>query len=107
MSSPPTCTLPVTFPVGLVSCMRFRQRTNVDLPQPEGPISAVTWFAGICRFTSFSVWTGPYHAFRSWTSMPTPTHCLHLRNRHNVIANRLLPSYSENWRPLLCASDRQ
>jgi len=27
--------------------MRFKQRTNVDLPQPEGPIRAVAWFAGI------------------------------------------------------------
>ncbi len=36
MSTWPTRTVPVTRPTGLVSCMRFRQRTNVDLPQPEG-----------------------------------------------------------------------
>jgi hypothetical protein len=24
--------------------MRLKQRRKVDLPQPEGPISAVTWF---------------------------------------------------------------
>ena len=34
--------MPVTRPTGLVSCMRFRQRTKVDLPHPEGPMSAVT-----------------------------------------------------------------
>ena len=27
--------------LGIVSCMRFRQRMKVDFPQPEGPISAV------------------------------------------------------------------
>jgi hypothetical protein len=26
----------------MVSFMRFKQRRNVDLPHPEGPISAVT-----------------------------------------------------------------
>ena len=30
---------------GTSSCMRLRIRRNVDLPQPDGPISAVTWFA--------------------------------------------------------------
>ena len=30
---------------GIVSCMRFRQRTKVDLPQPEGPMMAVAWLA--------------------------------------------------------------
>ena len=27
---------------GTSSCIRFRMRRNVDLPQPDGPISAVT-----------------------------------------------------------------
>ncbi len=26
--------------------MRFRHRTKVDFPHPEGPISAVAWLAG-------------------------------------------------------------
>ena len=69
----PTRTVPVTRAMGLVSCMRFRQRTKVDLPQPEGPISAVAWFAGMFRLMFCSVWLVPYHAFRSDTSMPTPT----------------------------------
>ena len=29
---------------GISSCMRLMQRTSVDLPQPDGPIIAVTWF---------------------------------------------------------------
>ena len=29
---------------GTSSCIRFRIRRNVDLPQPDGPMSAVTWF---------------------------------------------------------------
>ena len=36
--------LPSTRAPGIVSFMRFRQRRNVDLPQPEGPIMASTWF---------------------------------------------------------------
>ena len=35
--------------IGMVSFIRLMQRRNVDLPQPEGPISAVTWFAGMSR----------------------------------------------------------
>ena len=57
-------TVPVTRAMGLVSCMRFRQRTKVLLPQPEGPISAVAWLAGIFRLMSCNVWFDPYHAFR-------------------------------------------
>ena len=30
----------------MVSFMRFRQRRNVDLPQPEGPMSAVMFAVG-------------------------------------------------------------
>src|SRR6266699_1222460 len=35
-----------------VSCMRLRVRRSVDLPQPEGPMSAVTLFVAIPRLTS-------------------------------------------------------
>src|ERR1700733_6994898 len=59
--------------MGLVSCIRFRQRTKVDLPQPEGPIRAVAWFAGIFRLMLCKVWLVPYQAFRSDTSISTPT----------------------------------
>ena len=32
--------------LGTTSFMRFRQRMNVLLPQPDGPMIAVTWFPG-------------------------------------------------------------
>ncbi len=64
MSTSPIFTVPVARAMGLVSCMRFRQRTKVDLPQPEGPISAVAWLAGMCRLMSCRVCVEPYHAFK-------------------------------------------
>ena len=39
-------------PVGSIS--RLMQRIMVDLPAPDGPISATTWPFGISRLTSFS-----------------------------------------------------
>src|SRR6058998_708270 len=39
-------TSPVTLAPGVSSCMRFRQRSNVLLAQPEGPMIAVTVCAG-------------------------------------------------------------
>jgi hypothetical protein len=41
MSRPSSITLPFTFAAAMVSFILFRQRRNVDLPHPEGPISAV------------------------------------------------------------------
>jgi hypothetical protein len=40
MSSPSSVTSPVTRQTSMVSFMRLRQRKKVDLPQPDGPISA-------------------------------------------------------------------
>ncbi len=40
--------------------MRLKQRRNVLLPQPDGPISAVTWFSGIVRLMFLSAWFVPY-----------------------------------------------
>ena len=37
---------------GTMSFIRFSERRKVDLPQPEGPMSAVTWFARILRLIS-------------------------------------------------------
>jgi len=37
----------------IVSFMRLRQRKNVDLPQPEGPISAVMRFSWIPKLRFF------------------------------------------------------
>src|SRR5580692_8853635 len=73
MSRSPISTVPVARAMGLVSCMRFRQRTKVLLPQPDGPISAVAWLPGIFRLMSCKLWFVPYHAFRLITSMLTPT----------------------------------
>src|SRR6266700_7758080 len=68
MSISPTLTSPSARATGLVSCMRFRQRINVDLPQPDGPMTAVAWFDSTeilmpCRASVF-----PNQAFRSRTS---------------------------------------
>jgi hypothetical protein len=41
-SSPSTRTLPSTRAPGMTSCMRLSVRRNVDLPQPDGPMNAVT-----------------------------------------------------------------
>src|SRR5947209_20336036 len=63
-------TWPFTVALGMVSCMRLRQRTKVDLPQPEGPMMAVTWRAGISRVISWSAWVVPNQALSSCTRMP-------------------------------------
>ena len=39
--------------------MRLSERRNVDLPQPEEPISAVTLFGSIVMFTSWTAWNAP------------------------------------------------
>ena len=39
--------------------MRLKVRSKVDLPQPEGPIKAVTLLAGISRLMFFSAWKEP------------------------------------------------
>src|SRR5438093_13784258 len=44
--------------------MRFRQRRNVLLPHPDGPITAVTVCAGKRMETSFTTPRRPYRAVR-------------------------------------------
>jgi len=39
--------------------MRLNERKSVDLPQPEGPISAVTLRSHNGIVTSFSAWNSP------------------------------------------------
>ena len=51
---------PWYFVAGCRSCIRLKQRRNVLLPQPDGPISAVTWFSAIGMLMSFSAWLVPY-----------------------------------------------
>ena len=38
-------TLPVTRQLSMVSFIRFKVRKKVDLPQPDGPINAITSFS--------------------------------------------------------------
>ena len=59
MSVPSSSMMPVTRAIGMVSFIRLMQRRKVDLPQPEGPMSAVTWLAGTSRSTSKSACLAP------------------------------------------------
>src|SRR2546429_5350745 len=61
-SAPSSSTDPVTQPPSDSSCMRFRQRRKVLLPQPDGPITAVTVCAGNRMDTSFTTAHRPYRA---------------------------------------------
>ena len=49
------------------SFIRFKDFKNVDLPQPEGPISAVIAFSGILRLIFLSAWVCPYQRHMSFT----------------------------------------
>src|SRR5947209_15188276 len=62
MSSPLRRTFPSTLALGIVSCIRFRQRINVDLPQPDGPMIAETACSSKSRVMSSIAFFGPYHA---------------------------------------------
>src|SRR5260221_9225190 len=61
-SCPSSSTLPVIQPPSDSSCMRFRQRRNVVLPHPDGPINAVTVCLGKRSDTSFTAARRPYSA---------------------------------------------
>ena len=50
--SPSISMRPSTRQPGMVSFIRLIERRKVDLPQPEGPISAVTDFSGMSSETS-------------------------------------------------------
>lgn len=50
---------PVTRVFGVTSCMRLIARSTVDLPQPDGPMKAVTDWAGTERLTSWTAWKSP------------------------------------------------
>jgi hypothetical protein len=43
----------------MVSFMRLMQRRKVDLPQPDGPMKAVTDLAGMSMLTSNSACLSP------------------------------------------------
>ena len=48
---PSTTTLPSTRAPGITSCIRFSDRSMVDLPQPDGPMNAVTDLALMVMLT--------------------------------------------------------
>ncbi len=52
MSSSSSAMRPMTRQPSMVSFMRLSERRKVDLPQPEGPMSEVTWFCSMLRSTS-------------------------------------------------------
>ena len=39
--------------------MRLKVRSSVLLPQPDGPMKAVTFLSGISMLTFFSAWNEP------------------------------------------------
>ncbi len=53
-SCPSISSEPITRAPVMVSFIRLMQRRKVDLPQPDGPIRAVTARAGMSRDTSNS-----------------------------------------------------
>src|SRR5258708_24286326 len=65
-STPPAARAP-----GTSSCMRLRQRTKVDLPQPDGPIKAVTLFDATVKLILKRACNLPYQALRSRTLICT------------------------------------
>jgi len=69
MGVPRISTVPSTRAPGTVSCMRFKHRRNVDLPQPEGPMMAVTAFCGIDADTFLTAALSPKKAVRSRVTM--------------------------------------
>src|SRR5512135_320216 len=62
MSFPSTRMVPWTRALGANSCMRLKQRMYVLLPQPEGPMSAVTEFFAISIEMPLMASLEPYHA---------------------------------------------
>src|SRR5262245_25754499 len=55
--------------------MRLNMRRNVDLPQPEGPISAMTDRSAIFRVMSNRACRGPYQKERLRTSNLVTSPC--------------------------------
>src|SRR5687768_13079549 len=68
MSCPSNSTLPSARASGIVSCNRFRQRRKVDLPQPDGPMIAVTSRSRSSSVTLRTPVALPKYAVRSTAS---------------------------------------
>src|SRR5437764_15006506 len=73
MSSPSSMIFPSTRAPGTTSCMRLMARRNVDLPQPDGPIMAVTCLGSMVMLTSAMAWVVPYQALSPSMSMRLAT----------------------------------
>src|SRR5574342_1355214 len=54
---------------GVSSCIRLRQRRKVDLPQPEGPMTASTLRSGTARLTSLNTVAEPNQAWSFSTTI--------------------------------------
>src|SRR5688572_7316012 len=63
MSLPSTMKLPSMRTPSMKSFIRFRHRSSVDLPHPDGPMNAVTCFSGISSETSCRACLAPYQRF--------------------------------------------
>src|ERR1700712_4855190 len=62
MSEPDSSTSPANVADGISSCIRLRIRRNVDLPQLDGPIRALTEPAGMYSDTRSSTLRSPNQA---------------------------------------------
>jgi hypothetical protein len=60
-------TWPFALAPGVISCMRLRHLMRVVLPQPEGPINAVTVFSFTYKLMFFNACLVPNHASRFFT----------------------------------------
>src|SRR6476659_3634691 len=69
MFRPWNITVPSTRASGMVSCIRLRQRSSVDLPHPDGPMIAVTSLAGNDSETSRTACVEPKYAFNARVSI--------------------------------------
>ena len=65
MSCPLNSMVPSTRTLDTRSHMRLKARNSVDLPQPEGPMKAVTRFSGMSSVMFLSAWKSPYHRLKS------------------------------------------
>src|SRR3954453_9939031 len=72
MFSPSNKTRPVIQPPSESSCIRLRVRRKVDLPQPDGPISACTRLASKPSETSLIAVNLPYIAVSFSVTMRDP-----------------------------------
>jgi len=59
ISFPSISTDPSTRAELMRSFIRLRHRRNVDFPQPDGPMSAVTLFSGMSIDTDLMAWSSP------------------------------------------------